>query len=274
MIKAIILGHPQSKNLLSRRVFRSKHVEPIKIACGTTKIDDADYRESADFFPTYASYNSCLFETSVILTVWEHADELIGDDNIAILHTDITPHYNAGYLWRRLDKQLFNDVNLPIGLTVSSAYQGYYDEWEVPNYQIYTPKMDPMKIHAFDNKIHVWEYIKLYDLDTYEWAMDNNPYLIYSHQFACSRKLFDILGTRLMMIVNKLRLQDVGFWTPHMFERLIALYLARFGSKPLLTTAFWHFSSSGAFGPGELSLYGPRGLRYYRTSTRLTNIHA
>src|SRR4051812_25431073 len=85
---------------------------------------------------------------------------------------------------------------------------------------------------------------------------------------ACSRKTFDELGSRLYAVAHRLRLQDAGFWTPHMFERFIALYLAKIGGPPVLSTCFWHYSSSGAFGPGELSLYGPRPRRYYRLATR------
>jgi hypothetical protein len=272
VIKAIILGHPQSKNLLARRVFSSKRVEAIKIACGTTVVEGADYRESSDFYPTYASYNSCLFETSVILTVWEHADELIGNDNVLVMHTDVTPHYKPAYTWKKLESDL--TLNRPIGITMPVAYKGMYDEWEVTNTANFTPKMDPMRIHAFDHKIHVWEYIKRYDADIYEYGMDVNPKMIYSHQFACNRATFDVLGSKLMDVVCRLRLGDIGFWTPHMFERLIALYLAKHGGEPILTTAFWHYSSSGAFGPGDLSLYGPRGFKHYKTVSRIINNHA
>lgn len=267
LIKAIVLCHPQSKDLISKRTFNSSFVTPIRIACGTTKPPRVDYYESNDFFPTYASWNSALFETSVILTVWEHAEHLIGDDHVAILHTDIVSHFKSGETWRKLHKSLTAEPNRPIGLTVSSSYQGMWDEWLVPDNAPFVPKLDPMRIHAFDNGLHVWDFIKTYDQDIYDWAMDTNPKLIYSHQFACTRAMFDKLGNKLYSIASRLRLSDIGFWTPHMFERLIALYLAKLG-QPLLTTAFWHHSSSGTFGPGEFSLYGPRALKYYRVCTR------
>lgn len=268
MIKAIILCHPQSKDLISKSAFRSSIVEPIRIACGTTKPSNVDYYESNDFFPTYASLNSALFETSVILTVWEHANELIGDDHVAIMHTDLVMHYKSRDTWTKLQKSLETSPNSPIGLTVSSSYQGLWEDWLVPETAPFTPKFDPMRLHAFDNGVYVWDFIKKYDNDIYEWAMDTNPRLIYSHQFACTRFVFDKLGNKLCNVVNRLRLSDIGFWTPHMFERLIALYLAKFGN-PILTTAFWHYSSSGSFGPGDFSLYGPRALKYYRVCTRL-----
>ena len=270
MINAIVLCHPQSKNLLSKKSFKSDFVSPIKIACGTTKVKDSDYSESADFFPTYASYNSCLFETSVILTVWEHADELIGDNHVAIMHTDIEPHLSPSETWSQLHTCCDGDG--PIGLTVPAAFKGLYESVILDEHGFYA-KNDPMLIHAYDNNIHVWDYIKKYDLDAYEYAMDANPAMIYSHQFICSRQTFDALGARLIRIVNRLRLSDIGFWTPHMFERLIAIYLAKI-AKPMITSAFWHYSSSGVFGPGSLSLYGPRGFKYYRTCSRVINTHA
>lgn len=267
MIKAIILCHPQSKDLLPKKAFNSSLVTPIRIACGTTKPPNVDYYESNDFFPTYAPWNSALFETSVILTVWEHAEQLIGNDHVAIMHTDVIPHFKSGETWKKLHKSLTLEPERPIGITVSAAYQGMWDEWSVPETAPFIPSADPMHIHAFDNGLFVWNFIKKYDQDIYDWAMDVNPKLIYSHQFACTRAIFDYLGNKLYEIANKLRLSDVGFWTPHVFERLIALYLAKYG-KPILTTAFWHYSSSGSSGPGAFNLYGPRALKYYRICTR------
>jgi hypothetical protein len=267
-----VLCHPQSKNFLNKKTFNSKHVEPIKISCGTTKVAGADFHESSDFFPTYASWNSSLFETSVILTAWEHADQLIGDNDVAIMHTDEQLHYGAGETWKKLAKTLKEEPSSPIGLTIASSYQGIYDDWLIPENALFTPKHDPMKIHAFDNEVYVWDYIRKYDFEIYGWALDTMPRMIYSHQFCCTRRVFDSIGERLMSVARKLRLADIGFWTPHMFERLIALYLAKHG-KPILTTAFWHYSSSGTFGPGELTLYGPRALKYYNINTKF-NVRA
>lgn len=271
MIRAIILCHPQSADLLSKGVFRSRRAEQIKIACGTTKVKGVDYSEANDFFPTYASWNSALFETSVILTVWEHADQLIGANNVAIMHTDIQPHFKAGEIWKKIEKSLEREPERPIGLTVPSSCIGLFDEWTIPDDFKIDPHNDPMRIHAFDNNIMVWDYIKKYDYDIYEWAVDTSPRMIYSHQFVCTRAMFDNLGNKLYNIVDRLRMGDVGLWTPHMFERLIALYLARCG-KPILTTAFWHYSSSGTFGPGEHSFYGPRALKFYKTCSRANRV--
>lgn len=267
MITAIMLDHPASRDLIAPKTFRSKLVQHIRISCGTTKSKKATYSESNDFFPTYASLNSSLFETSVILTAWEHADQLIGQNNVAIIHTDITPHFKPSDIWKRLNKALQINPNQPIGITAPSMYIGILEDWLVPDTFPMTVQTDPMKRHAFDNNIHVWDFIKEYDYDIYEWAMDVKPRMIYAHQFACSRIVFDYLGNKLFNVVSKLRLKDVGFWTPHMFERLIGLYLAKY-HEPLLTTAFWHYSSSGTFGPGDHTLYGPRALKFYKTHTR------
>lgn len=263
-MKAIVLCHPQSTDNLTSDAF-ADNVIPIRISCGTTKVVGVDLFESNDFFPTYASWNSCLFETSVILTVWEHADQLIGDDSVAIMHTDIERHFDVDDTWNNISEGIRNAA---VGLTAPVRFKGIWEDWLVPDDALCTPEHDPFHRHAFDNKIHVWEFIKRYDPAIYDWAMDTQPRLIYSHQFACSREMFDILGSKLYRVASKLRLRDVGFWTPHMFERLIALYLAQHG-EVVLTTAFWHLAASGIAGPGEQSLYGPRPLKYYRIMPRV-----
>jgi hypothetical protein len=231
-------------------------------------VNGADLSESNDFYPTYASWNSALFETSVILTVWEHADQLIGDNDVAIIHSDITMHFKAAETWKRVNKWLRENGKRAVGLTAPSSATGIWDDWTIPNDVQYVPKHDPMLLHSFENGVHVWDYIKIYDPDIYTWAMDTQPRLIYSHQFACTRQTFDYLGSKLYQAAHRLRFQDVGLWTPHMFERLIALYLARYGGEPVLSTCFWHVSSSGASGPGKLNLYGPRPRRFFRIRTR------
>lgn len=267
MIKAIQLLHPQSADILSKRAFNTKLVDRIRISCGTTAIKSADLSEANDFFPTYASWNSGLFETSVILTVWEHADQIIGNNNVAIIHSDIELHFKASETWKKVERALTDDPTCSLALTVPICFRGMWEDWIVPKNAPLRPECDPFKIHCFDNGIYIWDIIKKYDYDLHEWAYDTQPKMIYSHQFACTRKTFDYLGDKLWGIAHRLRLEDLGFWTPHMFERLIALYLARHGD-PILTTAFWHHQSSGAYGPGSHSLYGPRPLRYYRTMTK------
>lgn len=263
MIKSILLMHPQSADLISRDAFASDLVECISISCGASKVANADLSEAADFFPTYASWNSSLFETSIIMTVWEHADNLIGNNHIAFLHTDVQLHFDAIDTWKRIDDHLNADQASSMALTAPNAYRGLWNDWIVDDGHLLIPKNDPYKIHCFDNGIFIWNIIKEYDHDIYEWAFDTQPLMIYGHQFACSRATFDYLGGKLNQVIDKIRLRDVGLWTPHVFERLIALYLARRG-PPTLTTAFWHYQSSGIYGPGDHSLYGPRPVRYYK----------
>ena len=267
MIKAFMLMHPQSAILAGKNAFKSKKVDLRKISCGTSKVKGADLSEAADFHPTYAAMNSCLFETSVILTLWEHADELIGNDNIAVLHSDITINGTAGKVWGRLDGMLEDNPNEPVALTIPNTFAGLWNDWMVSDNHMLKPKYDPYKIHCFDNGIFVWDLIKKYDSDLYEFAFDEQPDMIYAHQFACSKAVFEDLGSNLYKIVRSLRLRDIGFWTPHMFERMIALYLAKQGS-PRLTTAFLHYQSSGVYGPGDHSLYGPRPLKYYHAVSK------
>jgi len=272
VLQAIMLVHPQSADLLKKSAFRTKQANCYRIACGTTKPKNVDFYESNDFFPTYAPWNSSLFETSVILTVWEHADALIGDNDVAIIHSDIEMHFNPGETWKKIDGWLRENPKRSVGLTAPSSAIGFWDGWEIPEEYPVTPDQDPFMRHCFDNKIHVWDFIKQYDRDLWDFAMDEKPDMIYSHQFACTRATFDQLGNKLYDIAHRLRLGDIGFWTPHMFERIIALFLAKYGGEPVLSTAFWHHASSAVAGPGELSLYGPRALKFYQVCTRANAI--
>ena len=265
-----MLLHPQSVDLLPKKAFNTKFVDCIRISCGATRNKNSDFSEAGDFSPTYATWNSALFETSMILTVWEHANELIGDNHVAIIHSDVELHFKAAETWKKLNKALDDNPTSSIALTIPIAYQGLWDDWLVPNNAMLTPDNDPYKIHCFDNKIHVWDLIKECDPEIYDWAFDTQPKMIYSHQFACSRETFEYLGNRLYNIASRMRLRDIGLWTPHVFERLIALYLAHYG-EPILTTAFFHYQSSGVYGPGDHSLYGPRPLRFYHTVTKASN---
>lgn len=266
-IKAFVLCHPQSKDLVTNKAFKHKSVRVKRIACGTTRPKKYDLSEANDFFPNYASLNSCLFESSVILTIWEHADELIGDDHVVIMHSDVVPHFDSAVVWNNI-KSALDSSSSPLGIAVASTFSHAWKDWLVPESAPFTPKKDPLSIHDFDVNINVWDIIKRYEPEMYQYAFDVNPKLIYSHQFACTRKVFDDLGFRIKEVIDKLRLLDIGFWTPHVMERLIALFLAQ-AAEPVLTTAFWHFYSSGSKGPGDLSLYGPRPLKYYNVSTRL-----
>ena len=113
-----MLCHPASKDLISKSAFDFENVDCVRISCGTSKVEGVDYSESNDFFPTYAPWNSTLFETSVILTVWEHADQLIGDNNVAIIHSDIKPNYKPSEIWSNIEKWIEEDPSRSVGLTV------------------------------------------------------------------------------------------------------------------------------------------------------------
>lgn len=271
MLKAVMLCHPSSKDLVPKSTFKPKNVDCIRIACGTSKVKGTTYSEASDFFPNYASWNSALFETSVILTVWEHADQLVGNNNVAIIHSDIKPNFNPSEIWFNVERWIDEIKERPVGLVIPASYTNRFDGWVLPEDFPMTSRYDPMLLHVFDNNIHVWNFIKEYDYDIYEYAMDVNPKMIYTHQFACSRGVFDILGNKLYNVASRMRLRDCGLWTPHVFERLIGLYLAK-SHDPILSACFSHFASSCSFGPGECSLYGPRALRFYKTHTRANRI--
>ena len=266
MTKVFILAHPQSADYIDDGFFSIDGVEPIKISCGTTKVSSAMFSEANDFFPTYASWNSALFETSVILTIWEHANDLIGDDNVAILHTDIIKNREAEFTWNSLHDLVSDSTS--VGLVAGHNYSSVLNDFVVPEHIRFSPENDPMFLHAFDAGVYIWDFIKKYDPDIYDFAFSTNPRLIYSHQFMCTRKVFDELGFKLMRIARQMVFADVSLWMPHVFERLIALYLAKL-SNPILTTAFWHSSSSGIHGPGDHNLYGPRGRRFFNIKPRV-----
>lgn len=267
-MNCFVLAHPQSPMLVSSEDFAGVH--HTVISCGTTKTT-ADYSEANDFFPTYASWNSSLFETSVILTIWEHSEQLVGQGSVAIMHSDIEAHFSPSEIWQRVQAAIAERPKRAVGLVAPSQYTAFWSDWEIPEEANFRPKHDPMSRHAFDAGVFVWDYIKKYDADIYDWAVTTQPLMLYSHQFACSADVFEALGCYLKRIASRLTLGDVGFWTPHMFERLIALFLAKHGGDPLLTTAFWHHSASGSYGPGEQTLYGPRPRRWYKTRFKPAN---
>lgn len=256
MISAFMLLHPASQDLCPRSAFRSKHVTLRKIACGTTRPKKAELFEATDFQPNYSSLNSAIFETSVILTVSEHADRLIGTSNVAFVHSDITPRFSA--IWSRIST-ILKDGNTSVGLT--TPYSS--GDFVIQDSDVLKPDLDPLFGTTFDWYVDVWESIKRIDPDIYQFAFDVRPQLIYSHQFACSRLIFDRLCDSLRSVLRCMRLCDVGLWTPHVFERLIALYLAKHSDRVVLTTAFWHRMSSKSTGDNA-GLYGLRSFKYIK----------
>lgn len=233
-------------------------VEFIKISCGTSKVLDVDLSEANDFYPTYASLNSALFESSVILTVWKHADELLGDSDVMFLHTDIMPNHDMTAIFDNV-KANIKDHN--IGMTISCEHKKIFPSLNIANHPIFTIDSDSMMSCEFDSGINVWDLINRYDYEAFQYVMNNKPQMIYSHQFACNREEFDRLGTKLNAVVEKMKFSDVGLWTPHVFERLIGIYLSH---NALLTSSFMHYASSSGVGSGDHKLYGPRPRKYYK----------
>lgn len=259
MIDVIILQHPQSPDIITNKLDGDTRCTIHKIACGTSRVGTAHFSESGDFNPNFASLNSCLFESSVILTVWEHLDELVKSDSVAILHTDVEKNYVDEEVWDVISSYTRTHS---IGLTMPLDHTGLFKDHLLADSSKLRFSNDPYHKHSFDYGIDVWGIVRKIDKELYEWANKENPIMIYSHQFACSKKVFDRLGTNLYKALSRINLADVGLWVPHVFERLIALYLAKFGYIRI-TDYFKHYGSSGS-GNGNLKLYGPREYKYFK----------
>lgn len=268
MIKCFVLQHPQSSQDIDYDAAFDGPVRPVRIACGTSRVAGADLSEAGDFWPTYASWNSILFETSVILTVWEHADRLVGDDHVAFLHSDVEQDRGDRRAWEKVHAALDEAPDRAVGLTAPAAFRGLWRDGVIPDSIPLDPQHDPQLTHEFDHGVGVWDFIRKYDPSLFEWAMITQPRMVYAHQFAISRRSLDALGEHLHGVVNRLRLCDTGLWTPHMFERIIGLFLVRHGGPALHLSAFWHSQSSGRPVVGGHGLYGPRPFRYYRPERR------
>ncbi len=245
-----VLKHPQSQDLYDGE--NSELVRTVRIACGTTVVANADLSEAADFHPTFATWNSTFFETSVLLTVWRHAAELIRTSHVAFLHSDVTQREP----W--VETLASADQRSAIGLTIPWHADPRGVAVDSDRYRY---RRDPMLLHSFDAQMRVWDEVRRLDRDAWEYAEAENPPLVYSHQFLCPTPTFLNLAAYLYKHASRLRFHECGLWTPHVFERLLALWLARHTTTKL-TAAFLHHGSSSATGPGEHGLYGPRPLRY------------
>ena len=60
-----------------------------------------------------------------------------------------------------------------------------------------------------------------------------------NNQFMCTRQAFDVLGYKLLLVIEKMRVRDVGMWTKKFVERLLGIYLAQL-TVSVYTTAFWY----------------------------------
>jgi hypothetical protein len=266
-----LLYHPQSSVDIPSEFAACPDWRVWRVACGMARHEQADYSEANDFHPNYASRNSAIFETSVILTMWEHADAVFGDDPVCFLHTDVVPRYTLGDTIAKL-RQFALDGQT-VGLTVYTDAARLWAETTLPDDHHLRARNDSMIRSPFSAGINVWELLKRHAPDDYQWAMDENPQMVYGHQFMCPRPVFDSLGARLLDFTNRLRLSDVGLWTPHVCERLIAIHLARHSKSVVLSTLFLHRGASSATGPGSYALYGIKGYRHYRTISRQATLH-
>lgn len=256
MMNIVFLHHPNSKLLINQDEIDGSH-NIINLNLGMTNGYKSGLRESSDFFPNYASYNSVLFESSSILTLWEHSDDVFKDGPIVISHTDVIPRF----LFSELESLAVGE-SFAIGTTVPSYSCDKYKTLVIDD-DGFKFRLDPWHISDFDGVIDIWELIRQIDKEVYEFAFDTNPTMIYSHQFCVSRDVFEKLGEQLCNIAMSLRLSQCGLWTAHVFERIIAVRLAMM-VKPILTSMFSHYTSSSPKGPGELTLYGPRAYKYFK----------
>lgn len=255
-LNIVFLHHPNSQLTIDLESI-PKQYNVININVGINSSFKNGYRESSDFHPTYACYNSILFESSCILTVWEHSESLFVDGPVIISHTDVIPRFSFDELL-----SIIPGDNYSIGTTIPSYIVDKY------NTLIIDPKefsydLDPWQITDFDGYIDIWDLIRKIDPEAADWALQNNPYMIYSHQFMTDRESFEKLGHQLKKIIMPMKLEDCGLWTAHVFERIIAIRLAML-NPPIITSFFSHMSSSGPKGPGSMTLYGPRSYKHFK----------
>lgn len=256
----VFLHHQNSKVTMDFNLI-PENFNVIHLNVGINNSYPNGLKESTDFFPNYACYNSVLFETSAVLTIWEHADSLFVPGPIIISHTDVTQRFTFEELL-----SLTHNGTYSIGTTIPSYVVDEYDELVIDPTK-YTYRLDPWHIADFDGRLDVWGLINTLDPEAAEFALDVDPFMIYSHQFCVDRKTFDALGFALSKAVIPMRLEQCGLWTAHICERLVAIRLAMLNT-PILTSMFSHLSSSGPKGPGDLTLYGPRAYKHFRMFSR------
>lgn len=206
-------------------------VEDIRIS--DNKSIKADYLASADFYPTYSAWGSAVGSASTILTVWEHADQLVGNDFVAFLDGRSKMNKTAAETWPILNDMIDEDTSL--GIASYNCFRGINDLILPDDFRYF----DAFSNNAFDVNTYIWDMIKKYDNDAYNFAVESKPRIIMNSQFMCTRQVLDVLGYRLLLVVEKLRIRDVGMWTEKFVNRLLGIYLAQL-TVTVYTTAFWH----------------------------------
>jgi hypothetical protein len=206
-------------------------IEDIKIS--DSKDTDADYIASSDFYPTYSAWGSAIGSASVILTVWEHADQLVGNNLVAFLDGRSRMNKTAAETWPALIDVVDEDTSL--GLTSYNCFRGINDLILPEDFRYF----DAFLNNAFDVNTYIWDMIKKYDIEAYSFAIESKPRIIMNSQFMCTRQVLDVLGYKLLLVVERMRIRDVGMWTEKFISRLLGIYLAQL-TVSVYTTAFWH----------------------------------
>lgn len=268
MIDLFINVHPSAYDCLDMSIFDFKKIKAHRIACGMTKPEKYDFSEVSDFYPSYASLNSAIFESSIILTIWEHFREICNNEYIGFLHTDIKPRLEPKKLWPKILSEL-NDKKTTLGVAFPLEFSAaHHNAWHLIDNYVLRPSTDPMYLHRFDLEKSLWDIIKKVDNDIFEFAMENNPPMIYSHMFITSLDIFDKLGSLLRNALEKLAAAELGLWAPHLFERLIGLYCSKL-SVVKNVCAFEHYAGSSPSKPSAFALYGTRAYKYFKTSRKI-----
>lgn len=206
-------------------------VEDVKIS--DKKDRGSGYIAGTDFYPTYSAWGSMIGNVSTILTVWEHADQLVGNDFVAFLDGRSRMNKAAVDTWPILIDMVDEDTSL--GIASYNCFNGLNDLILPDDFRYF----DAFLNNAFDVNTYVWDMIKKYDLEAYEFAAESKPRIIMNNQFMCTRQVFDVLGYKLLLVIEKMRVRDVGMWTKKFVERLLGIYLAQL-TVSVYTTAFWY----------------------------------
>jgi hypothetical protein len=212
----------------------------------------ADYIAKSDFYPTYSAWNSAIGYASTILTVWEHADQLIGNDYVAFLDGQSRMQRSADETWKTLLDIIDEDTS--IGITSYNCFDGSFKSLVLPDDFCYH---DVFSENTFDVNVHIWDMIKKYDIDAYNFAIESKPKIILNNQFMCTRQVLDVLGYKLLLVIEKMKVRDIGMWTEKFVERLLGIYLAQL-TVSVYTTAFWSDRKESAIKPSRFLSVRPK----------------
>ena len=231
-----------------REIEQHDDVEDIKISNDFNM--NADYIAKSDFYPTYSAWSSVIGNASIILTVWEHADQLIGNNHVAFLNGRSVMQRSANETWG----PLLNAIDEDTSLGIASCFSGSNNDLILADDFCY---FDVYSDNAFDVNTHIWDMIRKYDAEAYNFAIESKPRMIIDCQFMCTRQVLDVLGYKLLLVVEKMRVRDTGMWTEKFVERLLGIYLAQL-TVSVYTTAFWSDSNDFAVKPSRFLNVKPK----------------